>query len=96
VPYNARKLKAASGGRDCHGQYGWAGMLKFAGPGGRKEHTVRIGVCTRPESLRSLAGPPGGLDYIECPVGDVLCPREGEAAFGSRLAAARAAPEMAA
>ena len=53
---------------------------------------MRIGVCTRPESLRSLAGPPGGLDYIECPVGDVLCPREGEAAFESRLAAARAAP----
>lgn len=50
---------------------------------------MRIGVCMRPENLAAAAN---GLDYIECPVGDVLCPRETEAAFECRLAAAMAAP----
>jgi len=49
---------------------------------------MRIGVCTGPENVPD---PVSGLDYIEGTVGDLLRPREDDAAFAARLAAAQAA-----
>lgn len=56
---------------------------------------MRVGICTSPAAL---ASPIDGLDYIEGTVGELLCPRENEAAFAERLAAAggAAAPVRAA
>jgi sugar phosphate isomerase/epimerase len=52
------------------------------------ENKMRIGVCNSPEAIR----PVDGLDYFEATVGDVLCPREGEAKFAQRLSAVKACP----
>ena len=50
---------------------------------------MRIGVCTSPEQL---PGPVEGLSFLEPSVAGLLCPKQPEAAFAERLAAARAAP----
>lgn len=49
---------------------------------------MRIGVCTSPEEL---ARPVEGLTFVEPSVTGLLCPKEDEAVFAERLAAARAA-----
>ena len=46
---------------------------------------MRIGVCTSPEALPAAAE---GVDFLEPTVAGLLCPREDEAAFAPRLAAA--------
>jgi len=46
---------------------------------------MRVGICTSPTAL---ASPIDGLDYIEGGVGELLCPRDSEAVFAERLAAA--------
>lgn len=50
---------------------------------------MRVGICMSPGALDR---PVDGLDYIEGTVGETLCPREDDAAFAERLAAASAAP----
>ena len=50
---------------------------------------MQIGVCTAPEDLNRAVE---GLNFIETTVAGLLCPREDDAAFASRLAATRAAP----
>lgn len=49
---------------------------------------MRIGVCTSPEGLPAAAE---GLAFLEPTVAGLLCPKQGEAAFAHRLAAANRA-----
>jgi len=50
---------------------------------------MQIGVCMAPEDLTRAVE---GLNFIETTVAGLLCPREDDAAFASRLEAMRAAP----
>jgi len=50
---------------------------------------MRIGICTTPEQITAAVA---HLDFLEGTVGDLLCPREPEASFAARLAAAKACP----
>jgi sugar phosphate isomerase/epimerase len=49
---------------------------------------MKIGLAEGLEKVRGV--PLGGVDYLEPPVGDLVCPQKDEAAFGERLQAAQA------